>query len=124
MFAWYRETSRAEKATFWSCLGGWALDALDVQMFGLIIPAIIVVWGVSKTEAGLIGGLTLATSALGGWMGGALSDRIGRVRALQVTILWFSVATFVAAFTQNFAQLLAVKAIQGSACCRPVSPGV
>ena len=113
MFAWYRDIGRNEKTTFWSCLGGWALDALDVQMFSLVIPAIIALWGVSKADAGLIGGLTLATSALGGWMGGALSDRIGRVRALQVTILWFSVATFLAAFAQSFGQLLAVKAIQG-----------
>ena len=113
MFDWYRGISRDEKVTFWSCLGGWALDALDVQMFGLVIPALIAVWGVSKTDAGLIGGLTLVTSAVGGWLGGALSDRFGRVRALQVTILCFSVATFVAAFTQNFGQLLAAKAIQG-----------
>jgi MFS family permease len=113
MFAWYREASRGEKTTFWSCFGGWALDALDVQMFSFIIPALIAAWGVSTTQAGLIGSVSLVTGALGGWVGGALSDRIGRVRALQVTILWFSIATFVAAFTQSFAQLLVVKGIQG-----------
>jgi MFS family permease len=113
MFSWYRETSRPERLTFWTCLGGWALDALDIQMFGLIIPAIVALWHVSNAEAGLVGGITLATSAFGGWLGGALSDRIGRVRALQFTVLWFSLATFVAAFTQTFGQFLAVKAIQG-----------
>ena len=113
MFAWYHEISGVERRTFWTCLGGWALDALDVQMFGLVIPVLIASWGVSHTEAGLIGGVTLVTSALGGWLGGALSDRIGRVKALQVTILWFALATFVAAFTQNFGQLLVTKAIQG-----------
>lgn len=52
-------------------------------------------------------------TCLGGWLGGALSDRIGRVRALQTTIFWFALATFTAAFTQNFEQLLVTKAIQG-----------
>ena len=113
MFAWYGQITRIERLTFWTCFGGWALDALDVQMFGLVIPALVASWGVSNTEAGLIGGVTLMTSALGGWLGGALSDRIGRVRALQITILWFAIATFIAALTQNFDQLLVTKAIQG-----------
>ena len=113
MFTWYRDISRTERLTFWTCLGGWALDALDVQMFGLVIPALIATWHVSHTQAGLVGSVTLITSAIGGWLGGALSDRIGRVRALQVTILWFAVATFVAAFTQSFGQLLTAKAVQG-----------
>ena len=96
MFDWYRDISRMERLTFWTCLGGWALD---VQMFGLVIPALVATWQVSNAEAGLVGGVTLVTSALGGWLGGALSDRIGRVRALQITIFWFDLATFIAAFT-------------------------
>ena len=110
---WYRESAPVERRTFWACFGGWALDALDVQMFSLVIPALIATWHVSHTEAGLIGSVTLATSALGGWLGGALADRYGRVKALQVTVLWFALATFVAAFTQNFEQLLVTKALQG-----------
>ncbi len=113
MFNWYREISTTERKTFWTCLGGWALDALDVQMFGLVIPALVAAWHLSNADAGLIGGVTLITSAVGGWLGGALSDRIGRVRALQVTVLWFSIATFIAAFTQDFWQLLLTKGLQG-----------
>jgi MFS family permease len=46
-------------------------------------------------------------------LGGALSDRIGRVKALQIAIFWFAGATFLAAFCQNFEQLLILKAVQG-----------
>jgi len=42
-----------------------------------------------------------------------LSDRYGRVRALQITVVWFSLFTFLCAFAQNFEQLLAFKALQG-----------
>ncbi len=110
---WYRSISGVERRTFWACFGGWSLDALDLQMFSLVIPAIIATWHLSKTEAGLIGSVTLVAASLGGWLGGALADRIGRVKALQITILCFALATFVCAFTQSFEQLLMAKALQG-----------
>src|SRR5262249_16676081 len=30
---WYKELQSGEKRTFWACFGGWALDAMDVQIF-------------------------------------------------------------------------------------------
>jgi len=113
MFTWYKEGSATEKKTFWGCFGGWALDALDVQMFSLAIPALIAAFGLSKSEAGMISGVTLVASALGGWVMGAVSDRFGRVKALQITIVWFSFFTFLSAFSQSFNQLLILKAFQG-----------
>jgi len=113
MFSWYRNGTRIERNTFWGCFAGWALDALDVQMFTLAIPAIIAAYGIDKAQAGAISSVTLISSALGGWIAGALSDRIGRIRTLQLTILWFAGFTFLCAFAQTFPQLLVLKALQG-----------
>jgi len=113
MFKWYREITPRERKTFWACFGGWSLDALEVQMFGLAIPALIAAFALTKGDAGLISGVTLITSALGGWVGGTLSDRYGRVRTLQWMILWFSIFTCLSAFVTGFNQLLIVKALQG-----------
>src|SRR5471032_1187324 len=113
MFTWYRVSTQLERRTFWGCFAGWALDALDVQMFTLAIPAIIAAYGIDKTQAGAISSVTLISSALGGWIAGAMSDRLGRVRTLQMTILWFAGFTFLCAFAQNFPQLLILKALQG-----------
>ena len=113
MFTWYRQGTPLERNTFWGCFAGWGLDALDVQMFTLAIPAIIAAYGIDHAQAGAISGVTLVSSALGGWIAGALSDRIGRVRTLQMTILWFAGFTFLCAFAQNFPQLLILKALQG-----------
>lgn len=113
MFTWYRDVTARERKTFWACFGGWALDALEVQMFGLAIPALIAAFALSKGDAGLISGVTLVTSAIGGWLGGTLSDRYGRVRTLQWMILWFSFFTFLSAFVTGYNQLLIVKALQG-----------
>jgi len=113
MFNWYRDITSQERKTFWGCFGGWALDALDVQMFSLAIPVLIATFGLDKTDAGLVSAVTLVSSALGGWIMGAVSDRIGRVRALQLTIVWFSVFTLLSAFAATFSQLLVLKALQG-----------
>lgn len=113
MFSWYRQITSKERKTFWACFGGWSLDALEVQMFGLAIPALIAAFALTKGDAGLISGVTLVTSAIGGWLGGTLSDRYGRVKTLQWMILWFSFFTFLSAFTTGFHQMLVVKALQG-----------
>ncbi|SAL72600.1 major facilitator family transporter [Caballeronia terrestris] len=113
MFGWFKEISGNERRTFWACFGGWALDSLDVQMFSLVIPAIIAEWSISRTQAGLVGGVTLVASALGGWIAGMLADRIGRVKTLQWTVAFFSVFTFLCAFAQTYPQFLVLKSLQG-----------
>jgi MFS family permease len=113
MIEWYGELKVAEKRTFWACFGGWALDALDVQIYSFVIPALIALWGITATQAGLLATSTLVISAFGGWVAGMLADRIGRVRLLQITIVWFAFFTFLSGFTQNFEQLLVVRGFQG-----------
>ena len=111
--AWYAEMSSAERKTFWACVGGWVLDAMDVQMFSFAIPAIIAAFAITNADAGLIGTATLLSSALGGWCAGALSDRVGRVRMLQITIAWFAIFTFLCGFAQSYAQLFIFRALMG-----------
>src|SRR6202023_125743 len=102
-----------EKSTFWACVGGWVLDAMDVQIFSFAIPAIIAEFAITNADAGLIGTATLLASAFGGWFAGALSDRVGRVRTLQITIAWFAVFTFLCGFAQSYAQLFVLRALMG-----------
>jgi MFS family permease len=42
-----------------------------------------------------------------------VADRIGRVRVLQIAILWYAVFTFLCGFAQNFNQLFVLRALQG-----------
>jgi MFS family permease len=110
---WYSQLQAREKNAFWACFGGWVLDAMDVQIFSFVIPSIIAAFALSKQDAGLIGTVTLLTSAFGGWFAGALSDRFGRVRTLQITIAWFAIFTFLCGFAQNYWQLFAFRALMG-----------
>ena len=56
--------------------GGWSVDAFDFMIYTFAIPALMSAWGMTRTEAGLIATATLLFSAAGGWLAGALSDRL------------------------------------------------
>ena len=113
MFQWMRDLTASERRTMAGCFGGWSLDALDVQIYSFVIPTLLTVWQITRGEAGLLGTVTLVVSSFGGWFAGALSDRYGRVRVLQITVLWYAVFTFLCGFAQNFEQLFVLRAMQG-----------
>ena len=113
MLAWFSDLTPRERRTMGACFGGWTLDALDVQIFSFIIPSLLSLWHISTGQAGVLGTITLLVSALGGWLAGALADRWGRVRVLQVTIVWYAVFTFLCGFAQDFTQLFVFRALQG-----------
>ncbi|MBV8912930.1 MAG: MFS transporter [Acetobacteraceae bacterium] len=110
---WFRELSPGERRTFWAAFGGFALDGMDILLYSFVVPTLITLWSMSRADAGLIATVALLVSAVGGWAGGILADRIGRVRTLQITILWFSVFTALSGLTNSFGQLLTVRALQG-----------
>jgi MFS family permease len=113
MFAWLRELDQRERKTLIAAVGGWATDSVDVMVFTYVIPTLMVLWGMTKVQAGWITTATVISSAVGGWLAGILADRFGRVRILQLTILWFAVFTFLCGFTNSFEQLLFTRALQG-----------
>ncbi len=113
MLAWFKDLNPTERRTMVACFGGWSLDAFDVQIFAFVIPSLLAVWGITTAQAGVLATVTLVVSSFGGWMAGALSDRFGRVRILQITIVWYAVFTFLCGFAQDFNQLFILKALQG-----------
>src|SRR5689334_9646445 len=86
---------------------------MDVQLYSFVIPALISIWGITRGQAGTLATAALLVSALGGWLAGWLADRIGRVRTLQIAILWFAAFTFLSGLAQNFNQLFAARAVMG-----------
>ena len=82
-------------------------------MYSFAIPALIATWGITRGQAGALSTAALLVSAVGGWLAGWFADRFGRVRTLQLAILWFAVFTFLSGLAQNFEQLFAARAIMG-----------
>ncbi|OJW72817.1 MAG: MFS transporter [Sphingomonadales bacterium 63-6] len=113
MFTWYRESNKKTRRLFWTCGAGWVMDAADAQVYQYLIPLLIGSLGLTLTEAGSIASANYFSAAIGGWLGGWLCDRYGRARILQLTILWFSVFSFLSGFAQNYEQLLAIRILHG-----------
>src|ERR1700754_3410416 len=113
LLAFYRDMNAPERRTFWACAAGWALDGMDFMIYPLVIGTIIALWKVDPGYAGLAVTVTLLSSAIGGWLAGSVADRIGRVRTLQFTILWFSFFSLLCAIVQSFDQLLIARALLG-----------
>ncbi|WP_224042858.1 MFS transporter [Paraburkholderia unamae] len=113
MFDWYRSGSAEERKTFWACYAGWALESYDLQMFSFLMPSLMVLWTLTKQQAGMLGTVALLATALGGWIAGILADRYGRVRILMFTILWFTFFGVLAGFATSFNQMLVARTMQG-----------
>jgi MFS family permease len=111
--SWFSSLSARERRTFWACFTGWALDAMDVQLYAVVIPTLIALWGMSQAEAGMLGTAALLSSSVGGWLAGILADRFGRVAILKITIIWFAAFTCLSGFTQSYEQLLVTRTLQG-----------
>jgi MFS family permease len=113
MLAWLRDLTSRERRTMLACWGGWTLDGFDQQLYSYVVPTVIAAWGMSTGAAGTIGTVTVVTSSFGGWFAGALADRFGRVRVLQIAVLWYSVFTFLCAFAQDYSQLFILRGLHG-----------
>jgi MFS family permease len=110
---WLQRTTDNERRAMLAAYAGYGLDGFDFLVYTFIIPTLITLWGMSKAQAGYIASATLLTSAIGGWGAGVLADRFGRVRILQLTVLWFTAFTFLSGFTHSYGQLLFTRAMQG-----------
>jgi MFS family permease len=99
---------------FWAAWGGWALDGMDSFIYALVLtPALTELLprsGIPATPAnvGFYGGLLFAVFLVGwgfAFLWGPLADRFGRVRTLVLTILCYSLFTFLGCAAADVWQL-------------------
>jgi MFS family permease len=95
---------------FWASWGGWTLDGMDSVVYALVlVPALRELLPHSgivanKGNIGYYGSLSFALFLIGwglAFLWGPIGDRFGRVRTLMLTIVWYSVFTFLSAFVNN-----------------------
>lgn len=110
---WLQKTSPNERRAMLAAYAGYGLDGFDLMVYTFVIPTLLALWGMSKAEAGYIASATLFASAIGGWGAGVLADRYGRVRILQLTVLWYAAFTCLSGFTHSFGELLFTRGMQG-----------
>jgi MFS family permease len=82
-----------QKRTLIAAALGWALDAFDVMLYSLVIAHVMQAFGISKVAAGWLSTFTLFASGIGGLLFGFIADRIGRTKALMLSILTYSICS-------------------------------
>lgn len=92
---------------------GWVFDFYDLILFTFLLIPIGRELALSKVELSYILGASLAATALGGVLFGILSDRYGRRKVLQWTILTYSIGTFLSGFAPTLLVLLIFRVITG-----------
>src|SRR5215831_1446207 len=99
----YSQVTASQRRTLIAVALGWLLDGFDVMLYALVIGAIVKDFGISKATAGMIATLTLLSSGIGGVFFGWIADRIGRTKALMLSILTYSLSSFASGLATSVA---------------------
>src|SRR3984893_14925012 len=110
---WWKEPTKDQWMTWVAAWLGWTLDAFDFTILLLIMVPIAQEFNVPLTEVTAVFTLTLWMRLAGAPAAGWLADRIGRKTPLMISIGWYSVCNFIAAFSPAFWFLFLFRALLG-----------
>ncbi|HET7696977.1 MAG TPA: MFS transporter [Vicinamibacterales bacterium] len=110
---WWREADTAARRALIAGMLGWMLDAFDVMLFALVLPAVSADLGLTKAEGGVLGSVMLVAAAVGGVGFGWIADRFGRTRGLMLSVALYSVFTFACGFATSLWQFVLFRIFLG-----------
>src|SRR3984885_2621607 len=108
-----KQASPGQRRTLLAAALGWMLDAFDAMLYALVLTYVMRELGMSKATSGLLYTLTLLASGIGGVFFGFLADRIGRKRALMLSILTYSLCSFASGLSTSVMMLAVFRFILG-----------
>src|SRR5947207_8040756 len=109
----FSQSTSLQRRTLIAAALGWMLDAFDVMLYALVLAHIMRDLGMTKAMAGALGTLTLLASGIGGMLFGFIADRIGRTRALMLSILTYSICSFASGLSTSILMLAIFRFILG-----------
>jgi MFS family permease len=108
-----RQATIEQRRTLLAAALGWMLDAFDAMLYALVLTHVMRDLGMSKATSGLLYTLTLLASGMGGVLFGFLADRVGRKRALMLSILTYSICSFASGLSTTVLMLAVFRFILG-----------
>lgn len=108
-----RQATTEQRRTLLAAALGWMLDAFDAMLYALVLTHVMRDLGMSKATSGLLYTLTLLASGMGGVLFGFLADRVGRKRALMLSILTYSICSFASGLSTSVLMLAVFRFILG-----------
>ncbi|ALS79798.1 MFS transporter [Planococcus kocurii] len=92
---------------------GWLFDAMDVGILAFVIAALHEDWGLTSSQMGWIGSVNSIGMAVGAFVFGIYADRVGRKKIFIITLLLFSIASGISAFTTTLAAFMILRFFVG-----------
>jgi MFS family permease len=109
----FTQVTPDQRRTLLAAALGWMLDAFDAMLYALVLAHVMRDLGMTKGTAGLLNSLTLLASGIGGVAFGFIADRLGRKRALMLSILTYSVCSFASGLATSVLMLAVFRFILG-----------
>jgi MFS family permease len=109
----FAQATSAQRRTLLAAALGWMLDAFDAMLYALVLAHVMRDLGMTKGTAGFLNSLTLLASGIGGVAFGFIADRLGRKRALMLSILTYSVCSFASGLATSVLMLAIFRFILG-----------
>lgn len=113
LYRWLAESSLTQKRTLLAASLGWMLDSMDVMLYALVLGELQRDMRLSAAVSGAMMSATLVSAAVGGIGFGWFADRFGRVRALTISVLLYSVGTALCGVSQTAAQFFLCRVVLG-----------
>lgn len=88
---------------------GWLFDAMDVGLLSFVLAALAKDWELSARTVAWIGSVNSIGMAVGAFLFGLMADRYGRRFIFIFTLLLFSIASGLTAFTTGLALFLILR---------------
>ncbi|MGM9925511.1 MAG: MFS transporter [Bacillus sp. (in: firmicutes)] len=88
---------------------GWMFDAMDVGILSFVLAALAAEWNLTSSEVGLIGSINSIGMMVGAFAFGLMADRIGRKNVFIITLLFFSIASGLSAFTTSLTVFIVLR---------------
>jgi len=108
------QVSPAQKRTLIAAALGWGLDGFDVLLYSNVQIHVMNALGIhSKAIAGLPNAFMLLASGIGGVLFGFIADRIGRTKALMLSILTYSLCSLGSGLSTSIFVLIAFRFVLG-----------
>ena len=101
------------KAVFFIIMVAYFCEQMDNWNFGFIAPALMHNWGLTMKDIGTVTFWYFASMTLGGFVGGFISDIIGRRKTFLIAITLFSTASIINGLTNSFPVFVASRALTG-----------
>ena len=113
MYSWLTEATPQQRRALLAASLGWMLDSMDVMLYALVLGQVQRTLHISAGLSGAMMSATLIAAAIGGIGFGIFADRYGRARALNLSVLVYSIATALCGMTQTTLELMLCRLLLG-----------